>query len=131
MHVGSMNGLSLPFFTKSGRRNSHVETITCDSKEESTVLVIYSGGTIGMLTNEAGALAPAANSLCHLLRRSPFLHDVEYARKRFGDAAAAAGNTPFVLPATKEKRRVLYSLIEYDPLLDSSCMTADEWTCIA
>ncbi|XP_046402183.1 L-asparaginase-like isoform X2 [Ischnura elegans] len=127
--MATTNGTLSVVRTRTGRRCSHVETIDLDSKEESSVLVIYSGGTIGMVINEGGALVPASNALGRHIRRCPFLHDVEYAKKRFGDKCETSA---FVLPDTKRaRRRVLYTLLEYEPLLDSSNMTSDEWIAIA
>lgn len=57
------------------------------------------------------------------------MHDEEYALRRFDDAAAMG---PLVLPHCKEEsRRVVYSITEYDPILDSSNMTIQDWVQIA
>jgi len=34
---------------------------------------------------------------------------------------------PLVLPHVPDMKRVVYSIYEYDPLLDSSNMTMDDW----
>ena len=34
---------------------------------------------------------------------------------------------PLVLPHIPDLRRVIYTIYEYDPLLDSSNMTMDDW----
>lgn len=69
------------------------------------------------------------NALVKNLRRYPHLHDEDYAKERFG-AAAAMG--PLVLPdVAGEQRRVVYSITEYDPILDSSNMTIQDWIRIA
>lgn len=53
------------------------------------------------------------------------MHDEEYAQTRFGKAV---GFGPLVLPFVKdEARRIIYTIIEYDPLLDSSNMTIKDW----
>lgn len=63
------------------------------------------------------------------LRKYPHMFDEEYANKRFGPAA---GMGPLVLPYVEgQRRRIIYTLTEYDPLLDSSNMTIDEWVRIA
>ncbi|XP_020277894.1 uncharacterized protein LOC109851830 isoform X2 [Pseudomyrmex gracilis] len=60
------------------------------------------------------------------LRKYPQLHDREYADKRFG----AMG--PLVLPVTAtDSRRVIYNVLEYSNLCDSSNITMDEWIRIA
>lgn len=57
------------------------------------------------------------------------MHDEDYARNRFGKAV---GYGPLVLPfVAGETRRIIYTIIEYDPLLDSSNMSIKEWVQIA
>lgn len=57
------------------------------------------------------------------------MHDEEYARQRF-DKVVGLG--PLVLPFVQdEARRIIYTIIEYDPLLDSSNMTIKDWVQIA
>lgn len=57
------------------------------------------------------------------------MHDEEYAKARFGKAV---GFGPLVLPyVAGESRRIIYTIIEYDPLLDSSNMSIKEWIQIA
>lgn len=69
------------------------------------------------------------NQLTKRLRRYPHMHDEEYAKKRFGGSCQMA---PLVLPFCEdEQRRVLYSIDEYDPLLDSSNMSIKDWVRIA
>ena len=38
---------------------------------------------------------------------------------------------PIVLPHVQGHKRVIYTVYEYDPLLDSSNMTMDDWITIA
>ncbi|XP_063230897.1 L-asparaginase-like [Bacillus rossius redtenbacheri] len=94
---------------------------------ESRVLVLYTGGTIGMLPGEEGALEPAPNKMADFIRKIPYMHDAEYAKERFGEGP----NTPFVMPQSPGRRRVVYTLFEYQPLLDSSQMTPRHWTRLA
>ncbi|RLU15828.1 hypothetical protein DMN91_011584, partial [Ooceraea biroi] len=95
-------------------------------KPEGRVLVLYTGGTIGMMRNELGALVPVANAFVKNLRRYPQLYDREYAEKRFG----AMG--PLVLPMSAiDNRRVVYSVLEYSKLNDSSNMNMTDWIRIA
>jgi 60kDa lysophospholipase len=57
------------------------------------------------------------------------MHDEEYAQKRFGNASHMA---PLVLPYVQgEHRRIVYSITEYEPLLDSSNMSINDWVQIA
>lgn len=57
------------------------------------------------------------------------MYDEAYASKRFGPASAMG---PLVLPYVEgQRRRIIYTITEYEPLLDSSNMTIDEWVRIA
>lgn len=91
--------------------------------KESKVLVLYSGGTIGMIKNKNGVLAPEPAMMEKKLRTYPQLHDSEYAEKMFPNVDCP----PLVLPHTGDNFRVVYTVYEYQPLLDSSNMTMDDW----
>uniref|UniRef100_A0A1B0CZK4 Uncharacterized protein n=1 Tax=Phlebotomus papatasi TaxID=29031 RepID=A0A1B0CZK4_PHLPP len=111
------------------RRNRSYGNMLASGNSEAKVLVIYTGGTIGMMRNEKNALEPIQNALVKNIRRFPHMHDVEYAQQRFGTGASMA---PLVLPFVEnEPRRVIYTISEYDPLLDSSNMTINDWVRIA
>lgn len=74
-------------------------------------------------------LGPQPNVLIQNIRKYPHMHDEEYARARFGKAV---GFGPLVLPFVQdEPRRIIYTIIEYDPLLDSSNMSIKDWVQIA
>lgn len=63
------------------------------------------------------------------IRKYPHMHDEEYAHARFNKLV---GFRPLVLPFVQdESRRVIYTIIEYDPLLDSSNMSIKDWVRIA
>lgn len=76
------------------------------------------------------ALVPMPNAIEKMIRRAVHLHDEKYATNRFG-----AGNThkaPLALPSLgPDSKRILYTIYEYEPLLDSSNMTMDDWINIA
>ncbi|XP_033216963.1 L-asparaginase 1-like isoform X2 [Belonocnema kinseyi] len=96
---------------------------------EGRVLVLYTGGTIGMVRNKTGALVPIANAFVNNVRTFPNMHDNAYAEERF---CPSCDNCPLVLPLSNEhKRRVIYDVKEYSPLRDSSNMTMDDWILIA
>ena len=65
---------------------------------ERKVLVIYTGGTIGMVRSKRGALTCAPNMLENTVRKFPHLHDDEYAKERFAGCVGENGPTPLVLP---------------------------------
>jgi len=100
-----------------------------DLKNESKVLVLYTGGTIGMVRNYQGVLVPEPNSMEANIRRIVTMHDETYSKMRFGDKFEQA--LPLVLPIVPGHKRVIYTIYEYDPLLDSSNMTMDDWIQIA
>lgn len=75
------------------------------------------------------ALEPIANQLVKRIRKYPHMHDEEYASRRFGKSSTMA---PLVLPHVEgERRRIIYTITEYEPLLDSSNMTFTDWVKIA
>lgn len=99
-------------------------------RNERRVLVLYTGGTIGMVKNRDGVLIPQKNAFENLIRGYPQLHDSMYWRHKLREADF---DTSFlVLPEAKEiDLRICYKIIEYDTLLDSSNMTEVEWIQIA
>ncbi|XP_049827209.1 L-asparaginase-like [Schistocerca gregaria] len=106
------------------------------AQPESKVLVLYTGGTIGMMRDpklesaspSSQVLVPIPNEFGRMLLRNPVLHDASYCQQRFG---ASPPPDTFVLPDVRQKSRVVYTVVEYDPLLDSSNMTVDHWIKIA
>jgi len=109
------------------RRNASFDSCVLQ-RNERRVLVIYTGGTIGMVRSARGALVPLPNMLEKTVRKFPHLHDEKYAKMRFGDT----NEQPVVLPEMNDdKTRIIYTIYEYDPLLDSSNMTMDDWIRIA
>jgi len=70
------------------------------------------------------------NALEKTIRGAQHMHDERYATERFG--AANTKKAPLVLPSLgPAKKRILYTIYEYSPLLDSSNMTMDDWMNIA
>ncbi|XP_055589321.1 L-asparaginase isoform X2 [Uranotaenia lowii] len=110
------------------RRNSSYGKIPSENVE-AKVLVLYTGGTIGMMRNEKNALEPRPNEFVRRIRQYPNMHDDAYASKRYGPAKNMA---PLVLPYVEgEHRRILYQITEYEPLLDSANMAVVDWVRIA
>ncbi|XP_071402723.1 60 kDa lysophospholipase isoform X1 [Centroberyx affinis] len=105
---------------------------------EARVLVINTGGTIGMTLHD-NVLAPKANAFVKSLRKLPILHDEQYAQQTcLYDYYDPPENT-LVLPKptrhadrlfhglNKDNKRIVYSVLEYCPLLDSCNMTTEDW----
>nr|CAD2142000.1 unnamed protein product [Meloidogyne enterolobii] len=96
--------------------------------QESKVLVLYTGGTIGMKCCCEGVYAPEQHYLPKIITNLPPLNDKEFVEYAYADAQLR----PYALPLVRGmKKRVVYWLVEYEPLLDSSDMTFDDWTRIA
>lgn len=92
---------------------------------EARVLVINTGGTIGMTLHD-NVLAPKANAFVQSLRKLPIIHDEVYAQQTSLYNYYGSENT-LVLPMTKDNKRIIYTVLEYNPLLDSSNMTTEDW----
>ncbi|KAH7730834.1 Protein C27A7.5 d [Aphelenchoides avenae] len=95
---------------------------------EARVLVIYTGGTIGMRCNERGVYSPEPHYLPKAIRDLPPLNDKEYVAEHYAEVQVK----PYSLPPVRGMRkRIVYWVVEYEPLLDSSDMTFDDWIRIA
>lgn len=90
---------------------------------ERRLLAIYTGGTIGM-RSEGGVLVPG-RGLAAVLRTLHMFHDEEYAQ------AHRLPEDTLVLPLAGPDQRILYTVLECQPLFDSSDMTITEWVQIA
>ncbi|XP_030890104.1 60 kDa lysophospholipase isoform X1 [Leptonychotes weddellii] len=96
---------------------------------ERRLLAVYTGGTIGM-RSEHGVLVPGSG-LAAVLRALPMFHDEEHAR------ACGLPEDTLVLPPgspaspASPAQRVTYTVLECQPLFDSSDMTITEWVQIA
>ncbi|XP_060650177.1 L-asparaginase [Drosophila nasuta] len=95
----------------------------CNQIKEARVLVLYTGGSIGMMRNDAGVLTPIPNELPKRIREDPNCHDITYTSRY-----EANEEPPLVLPILNEAAlRVVYDIKVYEPLLDSSCMAMNDW----
>ncbi|XP_062974189.1 60 kDa lysophospholipase-like [Elgaria multicarinata webbii] len=102
----------------------------CRAMVEVRVLVINTGGTIGMVPQSEG-LAPEANKLAAALRKIPILHDAVYAKETDLYCRSGLRDDTLVLPLSEQNKRIIYTILELSPLLDSSNMTPAEWDDIA
>ncbi|XP_016782293.2 60 kDa lysophospholipase isoform X3 [Pan troglodytes] len=90
---------------------------------ERRLLAVYTGGTIGM-RSELGVLVPGTG-LAAILRTLPMFHDEEHAQAR------GLSEDTLVLPPASRNQRILYTVLECQPLFDSSDMTIAEWVRVA
>ncbi|KAM9842809.1 60 kDa lysophospholipase-like [Aulostomus maculatus] len=77
------------------------------------------------MTESDHGQVPEPNALLKYLKGLPIFHDKAYAEATH--LSDRYGEDTCVLPLSKEKIRVVYTIIEYNPLLDSSNMTPKEW----
>ncbi|TRY82094.1 hypothetical protein DNTS_014923 [Danionella cerebrum] len=138
----SQKSLSRSAAGQSRRRfSSSSESPEMSPSVEARVLVINTGGTIGM-TYHNNVLSPEPNALVETLRKLPILHDEQYAQQtRLYEYYKPPENT-LVLPKSghmadplfhglsKQNKRIVYTVLEYSPLLDSCNMTTDDWATI-
>ncbi|KAK4884477.1 hypothetical protein RN001_000748 [Aquatica leii] len=96
----------------------------CEIKK---VLVLYTGGTIGMEKNRKGVYVPSPNSLVRQIKKIPELHDKEFADLHFGENES----DDLIIRLLDQKQMIRYTVIEYDPLYDSSNMSTKDWIRIA
>ncbi|XP_030213255.1 60 kDa lysophospholipase [Gadus morhua] len=96
------------------------------SRNEVSVLVINTGGTIGMKSH-GDVLEPEDNVFVEGLRKLTTFHDERYAEETCMYDFYGNRDKTLVLPAYKDNKRVVYTFLEYSPLLDSSNMTTEDW----
>lgn len=91
---------------------------------QSTLLVLHTGGTIGMRPGPRG-FAPSRGALLETIARTPQLHDPAVGIGEHG------GRPSFTTPPFATGARVRYEVLEYDPLLDSANLDLSHWACFA
>ncbi|KAM7540974.1 hypothetical protein Aperf_G00000023396 [Anoplocephala perfoliata] len=116
---------------------------TCSSV--GTVLVLYTGGTIGM-RSRGGVYVPEANFLLEKVMSMSMFCDHSFAERNkihvdyykskqrggAGDDGTTGSQWPLVcLPPTIENRRIFFTIAEYKELLDSSNCKIDNWILIS
>ena len=85
-------------------------------EENRRVLLICTGGTIGMVRTDRG-YAPKAGSLANRMGKIPQFQD--------------PNGPPRCMPPSRFGTRVQYEIIEYVPLLDSSNLGVSDWVRVA
>lgn len=101
------------------------------------LLIIYAGGTIGMQDDPDHGFYPIPGYLHQQLASIQAFHDSTFPLSSFPcklmhfSSSSLKRLAPLITPIYGNSKRVLYEIIEYDPLLDSSNMTMDSWIKIA
>ena len=113
-----------------------------------SILVIYAGGTIGMMNDPQHGYCPIPGYLHKTLASRPNFHDPSffnvpehsvYSNAQYsiseelnnnGSLFEYAGH-PLITPPSIHNKRMLYFILEYERLLDSSNMTMSDWIRIA
>lgn len=98
----------------------------------SSVLVIYTGGTIGMKPTPSG-YEPFKGFLSSVLSRSTTFHDVSKPCKKV-KAVRHTGEVEldaYYLPPSAYGDHIKYAILEYETLLDSSSIQFQDWIKIA
>uniref|UniRef100_A0A0V0J7L3 asparaginase n=1 Tax=Schistocephalus solidus TaxID=70667 RepID=A0A0V0J7L3_SCHSO len=114
----------------------------------SRVLVIYTGGTIGMRSH-GGVYEPEPNFLIETVMDMTMFQDKTFAQRnaihikyyksgrQHRDSTSAdtktngSGWSTICMPLTPDNRRIFYTIAEYKNLLDSSNCTMDNWIQVA
>ncbi|EDV21633.1 uncharacterized protein TRIADDRAFT_30040 [Trichoplax adhaerens] len=107
------------------RLYAHHNSSSLSEQAESKVLILYTGGTIGMKKTERG-YEPYPNYLANSLKSLPMLHDPNYDQELFSPPDNLESLIFSIYGC-----RVIYCVMEYEPLMDSSDMSMDVWAKIA
>ncbi|XP_076442595.1 L-asparaginase-like isoform X2 [Babylonia areolata] len=135
-HVQAMRQLSQKMDAHAVRQALSVDSVPEESVAR--VLVLYTGGTIGMVVmDKDGGYAPKPHSMVPKLRSLPLFHDDNVAKKimtpeeqeRF--LVLPEDHLDEIRVAAKQKYYIMYEVVEFDPLLDSSNMNREDWIKIA
>lgn len=78
------------------------------------------------MRSSKGVYKPQANYLVKAIRKLPMFHD-QAVNQLPAFASLPLESCPLVMPMSADGVRVVYVVYEYDPLIDSSDMTMDDW----
>lgn len=132
-----------------GKQASGVAEMT--GTQVTSILVIYAGGTIGMMKDPEHGYCPIPGYLHRTLAERPNFHDPaffnnvgncerylspEYSLSESHTLSSSStffeyAGHPLITPPSIHDKRMLYFILEYERLLDSSNMTMSDWIRIA
>jgi lysophospholipase len=94
------------------------------------ILILYTGGTIGMMKGEKG-LTPKKNFLYEYMLNHPNLCDKNLTLElRKNNNQIDIKENFLVTPEGFSERRVFYSILEFEEVIDSANMNSDYWKMI-
>jgi 60kDa lysophospholipase len=127
--------------------NSQIDSLASTSMVQtdlSRILMIYTGGTIGMENNCNHVYHPVQGYLTLKLTQNDRFHQQEMRENVVFKSTKVNPTTTvngipckqlslpaLTTPASLFNKKIQYSILEYDPLLDSSNMTMSDWVQIA
>eukprot|EP00826_Nyctotherus_ovalis_P066041 TRINITY_DN9735_c0_g1_i9.p1 TRINITY_DN9735_c0_g1~~TRINITY_DN9735_c0_g1_i9.p1 ORF type:complete len:549 (-),score=145.45 TRINITY_DN9735_c0_g1_i9:442-2088(-) len=97
------------------------------SSSDPHILILYVGGTLGMVKDPARGYIPKKGYLKQFMFHHPSFCDQEFTLKHAKDEYKDC----FFAPLSIFNKRIRYQLKEFDPLLDSTDMTQKDWISIA
>ncbi|PWN38255.1 asparaginase-domain-containing protein [Meira miltonrushii] len=103
---------------------------------ESRILILYCGGTLGMVRHPSQGYVPYPGFLTETLRSQSRFHDPEgNSIFSWSDTTERYQKLEMILPTMitpmAEKKRIRFAVLEYDPLLDSSNIETKDWLRLA
>ncbi|XP_074662168.1 L-asparaginase-like [Tubulanus polymorphus] len=120
-----------PSYRRKLLKGFSIENVQDYGSFEAKVLVLYTGGTIGMKCHN-GVYSPEPNFFIQELKKLPMFHNAEYKPKsKYASEIQSDHDAPLVMPVSKEGKHIVYTVLEYEPLLDSCNMTMDDYSRIA
>ncbi|KAI9488399.1 asparaginase-domain-containing protein [Zychaea mexicana] len=144
------NGHSVIYDNAAVEHQLHADRNEMVAPDFSRVLIIYTGGTIGMKHTTEHGYIPLPNYFAQTLAKVTRFHDSTHSRapspteeeRRLGTITNTVRTTDgkevglhelpsLITPVSLYGKRIRYSILEYDPLLDSCNMTMDDWVRIA
>ncbi|KAJ8050738.1 L-asparaginase [Holothuria leucospilota] len=86
------------------------------------VLVLFTSGLLGMAKNKYGVYEPTSQNLLKAIKEITMTHDKKYPEENELDENYCA------LPrSSEEEKRIIYTVMQYNPLKDSSNITKEDW----
>ena len=115
------------FYNLSMSESKNVTEETPPKYSDPHILILYVGGTLGMVKDPDRGYIPKRDYLKGFMFNHPSFCDKEYTEKYAKDEFKDF----FFTPLSVFNKRIRYQLKEFDPLLDSTDMTQKDWISIS